>query len=260
MFFASHSTPSQPMAAGPMRSTFSAVAATWARVGVVASLALVGLAQSPAAQAQTLLASSDFTASNENWTLFTVGTSAVIPALHTPELTDDDGNPINPFIYVAAGDLRAGFSAPIRYLGDMSAAIGGQVRFRMQRESGLLITDGLLVLEGAGLKLLGGRLDLSGSSDWVSKVIDLAEGTFVDFTSGDLVTQSQIERVLRNLDLLQITGSMNTTLTSAVRLDDVRLLSPVPEPAPVLLWACGLAVAGLKLRRAGSARQRGAAT
>lgn len=259
MFLASHPTPAQPHAALRLRSAFGPIAATWARALVAASLALVGLAQSPTTHAQTVLASSDFTTSNENWTLFTLGTSVVTPALRTPELTDDDGNPINPFIYIAAGDLRAGFSAPLRYLGDQSAAMGGQLRFRMQRESGLLFSDGLLQLEGAGFKLVGGRTDLSGSTDWVGKVVDFDEGTFVDIASGKLVTRGQIETVLRNLDSMQITGSMTSALTTAVRLDDVQLLSPVPEPATALLWAFGLAVAGLKLRRSGPAHPRGAA-
>lgn len=259
MFLASHPMPVQPRAAARLWSAFGPVAATCARALVAASLALFGLAHSPTTHAQTVLASSDFTTSNENWTLFTLGTSVVTPALRTPELTDDDGNPINPFIYIAAGDLRSGFSAPLRYLGDQSAAMGGQLRFRMQRESGLLFNDGLLVLEGAGFKLLGGRLDLGGSSDWVGKVIDLEEGTFADFASGQPVTRGQIETVLRNLDAMQIIGSMTSALTTAVRLDDVQLLSPVPEPATALLWACGLAVAGLKLRRAGPTQPRGAA-
>ena len=77
----------------------------------------------------------------------------------------------------------------------------------------------------------------SSGSDRVGPAIDLAEVTFVDSAADALVTRGQTERVLRDLDSFQITGSKDPALTTAARLDHAQLLSQVPEPAAALVLA-----------------------
>lgn len=211
-------------------------------------------ATSSAAQGAVLVQST-FDTDAEGWTAlgssgspaWTVNT--IIPVQHLAS----GGNPDGHIVVQDPDGEWSYFAAPLAFLGDKSAAFGGQLSFDSRLVSasgGSLANEAEVVLHGAGLTLVY-EVTASLPASWTTFDIPLVAGGWrVSSTfSGALATDAQLMNVLGDLDALWINAEYITPVVETVALDNVRLLAPVPEPRIALMMAAGLGLLAWNARR-----------
>lgn len=194
-----------------------------------------------ASQAQVIVAASAFETDRDGWTMDIL--DPVATACCSNPLWQGSGGSPGGFIWAALFPDSFAFNAPAKFLGDMSAVLGGSLKFEQSLRAGgapasrqpwVVISDGTLALQWMGTG--------PASADWSSYAVDfnvragwqVVPAAFGE--DGNLATQGQLRQVLSDLKLLRIAIGPPT----ATGLDQVRLLAPVPEPAPAALWMAGL--------------------
>jgi hypothetical protein len=192
---------------------------------------------------------SAFGASDEGWqvvsfTNLTTDDFTTI-ATYTPTFNLTGGNPGG---YISATDQDNGdftFSAPAKFLGDVSGATGlsydliypvGAINYQP--------TDVILMGNGETL-LWKSNPDIVPGPSWMSVNLDFVPSTewHVGTSNGALATAADFSRVLGNLSGLFIRGEYTTGLVETPGLDNVRLAGvsqPVPEPSALAMMAIGV--------------------
>jgi hypothetical protein len=189
---------------------------------------------------------SDFSTGDEGWKVVSFGNlttdNFVIVATYTPTFNLTGGNP-GGFISTTDqdnGDLT--FSAPAKFLGNVSAATGlsydliypvGAINYQP--------TDVILMGNGETL-LWKSSPDIVPGPTWISVKLDLVPSTewHVGTSSGALATASDFGKVLGNLSGLFIRGDYTTGLIETPGLDNVSLAgvsAAVPEPSTLAISA-----------------------
>lgn len=155
----------------------------------------------------------------------------------------------NPGGFIRTTDLYSwnSFFAPSKFLGNQSAAYGGNLHLdeRVLSSDGVeypmvVISDGTLVLQfqtlPPGTSWTSFDISLKASAGW-----EIADGSGGSLGSA---SEAQLQQVLSNLAYLRLDADWQTG-ADQVDLDNVRLESAlaVPEPASILLL--GTALAGL---------------
>jgi Laminin B (Domain IV)/PEP-CTERM motif len=182
---------------------------------------------------------SSFNSGDEGWKVVSfenlTADSFSVVATYTPTFHPTGGNP-GGFISTTDqdnGDLT--FSAPAKFLGNVSAATGlsydliypvGTINYQP--------TD--VILMGNGETLLWKRNpDIVPGPAWTSVSLDFVPSTewHVTTSNGALATAADFSNVLGDLSGLFIRGEFTTGLVETPGLDNVRLVgasAPVPEP------------------------------
>ncbi len=202
---------------------------------------------------------SSFSAGDEGWkvvsfTNLTTDDFSVF-ATYTPTFNATGGNP-GGFISTTDqddGDLT--FSAPAKFLGNVSGATGlsydliypvGAINYQP--------TDVILMGNGETL-LWKSNPDIVPGNSWSSVNLDFVPSTewHVETSNGALATASDFGNVLGNLSGLFIRGEYTTGLVETPGLDNVRLVGAagsVPEPSTLVMMAiAGVTVVMFRQRR-----------
>lgn len=136
-------------------------------------------------------------------------------------------------------------SAPSKFLGDQSEYYDAVATFQLSdaQIDGTAYPSLLLRGNGIAIGFTAGQLPTPAGELFS---VPLFETGWVKF-GGGAVTKAEFQSVLSNLDVFAINADWRLGGTDDVTLDNVALLTPVPEPAT---WAAlGLGVAGLMRRR-----------
>ena len=154
--------------------------------------------------ASTVKAFDDFVASAEGWTVTGDDTTKV------PVYSSTGGHPNG---QISAADATAGvlfFTAPKKYLGDVSAFYGGELRFDLK------VTTTTKFFAYADVELTSNLLTLAydctvnPGATWTTYVVPLTEkGWKVTTITGAAATATQFQQVLANLTRLRIRGEFN---------------------------------------------------
>lgn len=192
---------------------------------------------------------SSFDTSGEGWRVVSFENlttdNFTVVANYTPTFSLTGGNP-GGFISTTDqdnGDLT--FSAPAKFLGNVSAATGlsydliypvGTINYQP--------TD--VILMGNGTTLLWKRSpDIVPGPSWTSVNLDFVPSTewHVGTSNGALATAADFGNVLGNLSGLFIRGEFTTGLIETPGLDNVRLAgvsAAVPEPSTLAMMAIAM--------------------
>jgi hypothetical protein len=191
---------------------------------------------------------SDFSTGDEGWKVVSFQNLTIddfgIKATYIPIFNTTGGNPGG---YISTVDQDNGdltFSAPGKFLGNVSGATGlsydliypvGAINYQP--------TDVILMGNGETL-LWKSSPDLIPGPSWMSVHLDFVPSTEwrVGTSSGALATAADFANVLANLSGLFIRGEYTTGLVETPGLDNVRLAG-VPEPSTLTM----LAIAGVTL-------------
>ena len=204
---------------------------------------------------------SDFGTNDEGWKVVSFQNLTTdnfgIVATYSPTFNPTGGNP-GGFISTTDqdnGDLT--FSAPAKFLGNVSAATGlsydliypvGAINYQP--------TD--IILMGNGVTLLWkSNPDIVPGPSWMSVNLDFVPSTewHVGTSNGALATGADFGNVLGNLSGLFIRGEYSTGLVESPGLDNVTLAgvttttTPVPAPSALAVTAiAGVTVATARRR------------
>jgi hypothetical protein len=165
-----------------------------------------------------------------------------IIATYNPTFNLTGGNPGG---YISTSDQDDGdltFSAPAKFLGNVSGATGlsydliypvGAINYQP--------TDVILMGNGETL-LWKSSPDIVPGPSWISVNLDFVPSTEwrVGTSSGALATLSDFSNVLGNVSGLFIRGEYSTGLIETPGLDNVELAgvsAPVPEPSTLAMMA-----------------------
>ncbi len=242
-----------------MNSLFPATARTLA-VALVAAFTLLAPCL---ASAQTVLVESDFNRPPEfddDWLTGNVQLGLALEPAPTISLGLLDKGLL--FIEsVTSGSPATGWIAPAKFLGDQRAAMGGWLRFDLSAVGGSVGNDSVRLSDGV-LELYF-RVQPPDSDDFhdltsYSLPLDSGVGWWTagatPFVPRTPTTSAEMLQVLGNLQSLAIRADYfpsGNPINIAV-LDNVRLISAVPEPGSGLMLAAGL----LALGRAAAKRRR----
>ena len=159
----------------------------------------------------------------------------------------------NPGGHVQIDDLTTGgvtyFVAPVKFLGNQSAAAGTLLRFDLKQVypgGANQFNDEDVILRGNGLTLVYDTATNPTNGAWTSYAVPLsAAGWKLNALNGAAATDGQFASVLSNLTALNIRAEYQSG-PDVGHLDNVAL---VPEPGSVALLLAGLGVVGVVARR-----------
>lgn len=143
------------------------------------------------------------------------------------------------------------FSAPAKFLGDMSLLLNGSVSFKVYHQPdtiGSFQNGPLAVLVGQGKTLYYSKSYSVPSSQWTDFTLSVSSGNWnLNTQFGLPAAQSDISAVVASLDAFYINGDIYSEY-DATTLDDVEYML-VPEPGSAVAMALGCASFGILLRR-----------
>ncbi|KPF48500.1 hypothetical protein D621_16225 [beta proteobacterium AAP51] len=219
------------------------VARTHRRLGIALAAASLMCAHL-GVSAQTVLAESSFFATNQGWQLGI--TPNATPAPHVAPIF---GAPQGGYIYNPSSSGVDSFTSNASFLGNQSAALGGVLRFSLQEGNNFLSPSGSVALYGNGL-VLGYEVNVA-AIEWTQVVVPLQPDGWVTLNPSTGITTTttwqDMSGVLGNLAALQI-AAFTLFPDSSVDLDNVALLTPVPEPGAAAMLALGLGVLAWRRR------------
>ncbi len=163
------------------------------------------------------------------------------------------GNPGGYFRLADPDDQDTFFSAPARFLGDQSSAVGGTLSYDLYTDASINYAGPNVVLQGGGITLVYVLTTQPAvQNNWVTVSVPLAPSAFWHLGSagGGAASTSDFQTVLGNLDRLWISAETHSPVEETSGLDNVRLAAAVPEPATAALMLLGIvAIAGAHSRR-----------
>ena len=163
------------------------------------------------------------------------------------------GNPGGYFQLADPDDQDTFFSAPGKFLGNQSSAVGGSLSYDLLTSATPNYAGPNVVLQGGGVTLvyfLTTQPAVQNSWVNVSVAFTPSASWHLGSAGGGAVSTADFQTALGNLNRLWISAETHSPVEEISGLDNVRLASAVPEPATAALMLLGIAaVAGLQLRR-----------
>ena len=145
------------------------------------------------------------------------------------------------------------FSAPLKFLGNQSNAVGGSLSYDLYTDATTNYAGPNVVLKGGGLTLVYFLTTQPAVQNaWVDVNVALAPSAawHLGSATGGAVSTADFQTALGSLDQLWISGETHSPVEEISGLDNVRLTSAVPEPATTWLMPLGVgAIAGAQWRR-----------
>jgi hypothetical protein len=191
------------------------------------------------ARAQIVIASSSFNSDAEGWVVRDLpspnpGAPPAVQGTHTPTFNASGGNPSGGHISLQDPSLNAWYwFAPPTYLGDMSAAYGGTLRYDLAvTGSGTGFSQPDVILVGGGMTLVrstGFNPPPSSTVTWNSIAVGLTEAGWLNGSSGLAATQAEMLTVLGCLSAVYIRGEYLLLLDDVGRLDNVSISAPTTQ-------------------------------
>jgi hypothetical protein len=201
---------------------------------------------------------SSFNTGDEGWKVVSFGNLTTdnfsVVATYAPTFNPTGGNPGGFISTIDQDDGDLTFSAPAKFLGNVSGATG--LRYDLMYPVGAINyqpTDVILMGNGETL-LWKSNPDIVPGPSWMTVNLDFVPSTewHVDTSGGAPATAADFAKVLGNLSGIFIRGEYTTGLVETPGLDNVRLVgaAAVPEPSPLVMMAiAGVTVVMLRERR-----------
>lgn len=214
---------------------------------------LAGASVAPAIAFAAAPITSTFDTDEDGWTGITspIGSpSWPIGSSLAAEFSSTDGQPAGSIRLTDPNDDWTYFRAPSKFLGDLTAYLGGTLSWDSRAVTGgTSANEAEVVLMGAGLVLVY-EATATLSDSWTSFSVALGAGPWrvSDTFGGALATPEQVAAVLGNLQELWINAEYYTPVVETIALDNVRI-APVPEPTGAAMLAAGLGLVGWRLAR-----------
>jgi hypothetical protein len=188
-----------------------------------------------------VIVQSTFDTGDDGWR---VGDLTGVPPLIAPAYLATGGNPGG---FIQAQDVFwwTSFVAPASFLGDQSAAYGGELRFDQSELPNSGGPTPWVALVGGGLQL--GYAGVIPGSQWTPMVVPLRPGGWIVGATLLPATDAQLLAVLSSLTALRINADYLDG-ADQVGLDNAMLLS-APEPGSLGLIACALGLLALRRTR-----------
>ncbi|MBL9140085.1 MAG: hypothetical protein JNK85_29705 [Verrucomicrobiales bacterium] len=213
-----------------MKPILPAILASVAPTLVLVSLTAAPLVCGAQGSPSRVLASSAFESGLEGWRGISRDTGK-------PEKTQSlcqDGNCFARLSEESGDGSTMFFVAPPAFLGDQSAAMGGQLNFRLrQNHRDQLYRDQDVLLISGNTRLVH-QLPQLPTQSWRSFEVPLAAGYWTHAGIGSMATTDELAEVLANLDAIRIRGEFSSRQVERTDLDDVQLISFLPIEPPLL--------------------------
>ena len=221
-----------------------------------ALIAVCALGLLAASSARASAQSSTFDASNEGW--------LVVNIIDAPGAgTAANWDSVNQRISTRDLAPWTTFSAPAALLGNQMAYYGGSLGFDLtddQKDANADTVATFGIASGpTSMFWFGGSPSTTAMTTFNAGLSEADArwrigGSPLDFTSGTAPTQTEFRAVLSALTMLRINADWRTAYNDTAVLDNVVMLSPVPEPTPAVLLAAGLAAVAWRRRWPRSSR------
>lgn len=187
----------------------------------------------PAAMCENIIVLSDFASDTDGWSAFVDKTGDARAVRHVPGFT-----PLDSRIQISETEEDGGlmyFAAPSKFLGNQSAALGGQFRFRFHQNRTVEIVPGPdVVLESGGVRIIHNYGVVPGPV-WTTYEVPLEASAWKHSNGAPLASQSELAAVLANISLLWIRAEYSARPTEQAELANVRLVaSDGAAPPPTL--------------------------
>jgi hypothetical protein len=172
-----------------------------------------------------VLAEGSFDAGSEGWLEDTGGSVEATPAPHIPQ----GGNPGGYLGFTSAAADGAVWEAPVQFLGDLKAAVGGELLLDILPGKASEPGHFDVVLEGSG-ESISRRVVLATSADWQTHSLRLAaDADWQAASSGKPASEADLRRLLGFLERLRIETSGISGLDNVVLSSEVSPKAPVEE-------------------------------
>ena len=221
---------------------------------------VAGLAFTLSLSAQAVVTST-FDTDAEGWTGLTARPAENAAPIHNAgpfgAYSATGGNPGGYFRLADPDDQDTFFIAPTKFLGNQSSAVGGTLSYDLFTDATTNYAGPNVVLQGGGLTLvyvLTTQPAVQNSWVNVSVAFTPSAAWHLGSAGGGAVSATDFQTALGNLSRLWISAETHSPVEEISGLDNVRLVSAVPEPATAALMLLGVAaVAGLQSRRRAAA-------
>jgi len=190
---------------------------------------------------------SDFETGADGWQVVDMNCSGTISTVYGtyPVTAVESGGCDGAFIECADPSSNCFyFDAPAKFLGDMSAFLGGRLTFCIRTSMNNWAPGNIVVMAGAGL-VLAAEIKPFPSADWQQITIPLGACYFRKGNKGDApVLPEELAAVLADLRSLRISAEYGSTVAETSSLDSVVL---TPPPIADVDPDCGVGLAELTM-------------
>ncbi len=226
---------------------------------LLVAIVLAGWSTSSSA---AIAASSTFDSGADGWlvkdlTYPNPGAPPNVLGTYTPTFNPTGGNPDGYLSRLDVSDKGWYWYAPAKFLGDKGNSYGSTLSFDLAVTGNGGTTPGFkeedVILVGAASKTLvfdtSAAFGITQEVTWKSFSVGLTElGWKVDSRMGPTATAADLQAVLGSLSAIYIRGEFLNGLDDVGRLDNF-VLSAVPEPSSLAMFAVGIAYLTVKRKR-----------
>lgn len=154
------------------------------------------------------------------------------------------GHPGGYFSLPDPDDQDTFFSAPLKFLGNQAGAVGGSLSYDLYTNASTNYAGPNVVLQGGGVTLVYFLPNQPAVQNaWVSVHVDFTPSSawHLGSATGGAASAADFQTALGSLERLWISAETHSPVEEVSGLDNVRLISAVPESSTHSLLLLGLA-------------------